>query len=199
MVAIRHERPADVAARDALLHVAYGPVRLTKTSERLREGRLPELAFVATEGRRVVGTVRLWQVSIPLPNPPPQAGEGKGGGALLLGPLAVHPICRKRGIGSTLVQHALREAARRRHGAVLLVGDAPYYARFGFSSAQTGALWMPGPYEQHRLLGCELKPGALDGARGLVSACGRPEPRPDLATLVAGYLRNDTAIAPCAA
>src|SRR5258706_103928 len=126
MVAIRHERPADVAAREALLDVAYGPVRFTKTSERLREGRLPELAFVATEASRIVGTVRLWSVSVPHPNPPPASaglrgssprygGGGRGGGALLLGPLAVHPICRKRGIGSTLVQHALREATRRRH------------------------------------------------------------------------------------
>src|SRR5258708_7531175 len=106
MVAIRQERPADVAAREALLDVAYGPVRL-------------------------------WQVS-----------AGRNRPALLLGPLTVHPSCRKRGIGSTLVQHALREAARRRQsgsqfGAVLLVGDAPYYGRFGFSSAQTGALWLP--------------------------------------------------------
>ena len=179
MVAIRHERPADVAARDALLDVAYGPVRLTKTSERLREGRLPELAFVATEGHRIVGTVRLWGVS-----------AGRDRPALLLGPLAVHPLCRKRGIGSTLVQHALREAARRRHGAVLLVGDAPYYARFGFSSAQTGALWMPGPYEQHRLLACELSPGALDGARGLVSATGRTAPAPSLGALIADLARE---------
>jgi predicted N-acetyltransferase YhbS len=202
MVAIRQERPADVAAREALLDAAYGPVRFTKTSERLREGRLPELSFVAAEGRRIIGTVRLWQVSAgrPHPFPPPQAGEGKGGGLLLLGPLTVHPSCRKRGIGSTLVQHALREAARRRQsgsqfGAVLLVGDAPYYGRFGFSSAQTGALWLPGPYEQHRLLACELKPGALDGARGLISAAGRPEQQPDLATLVADHIRNDPMVA----
>ena len=47
--------------------------------------------------------------------------------ALLLGPLAVAPDRRSRGIGSTLMRHALREAARRGHGAVLLVGDAPYY------------------------------------------------------------------------
>jgi predicted N-acetyltransferase YhbS len=185
MVAIRQERPADVAAREALLDVSYGPVRFTKTSERLREGRLPELSFVATEGRRIIGTVRLWSVS-----------AGRNRPALLLGPLAVHPSCRKRGIGSTLVQHALREAARRRQsgsqfGAVLLVGDASYYGRFGFSSAQTGALWLPGPYEQHRLLACELKPGALDGARGLISAAGRPEQRPDLATLDAEHIRSD--------
>jgi predicted N-acetyltransferase YhbS len=202
MVAIRHERTGDAAAREQLLDVSYGPVRFTKTSERLREGRLPEVALVATEGRRVVGTIRLWSVS---------AGQGKHsrceasafleprGGLLLLGPLAVDPDCRKRGIGSALVQRALREAKRLGHGAVLLVGDAPYYARFGFSSEKTGALWLPGPYERHRLLAAELAPGALDGARGLVRASGQPEPRPALATLVAGLARNAPARAPRAA
>jgi predicted N-acetyltransferase YhbS len=116
-----------------------------------------------------------------------------------LGPLAVDPSCRKRGFGLTLVQHALREAARRRHGAVLLVGDAPYYGRFGFSNEKTGALWLPGPYERHRLLACELKPGTLDGAQGLISACGQLEPKPDLATLVAGLARNESAVASRAA
>jgi predicted N-acetyltransferase YhbS len=59
---------------------------------------------------------------------------------------------------------------------VLLVGDAPYYGRFGFSAEKTGALWLPGPFARHRLLGCELLPGALDGARGLIAATGRPAP-----------------------
>jgi predicted N-acetyltransferase YhbS len=188
MVTIRQERRGDAVAREALLDVSYGPVRFTKTSERLREGRVPELAFVAFEANRLVGTIRLWSVS-----------AGRGGPALLLGPLAVDPSCRKRGIGSTLVQHALREAARRRHGAVLLVGDAPYYGRFGFSNEKTGALWLPGPYERHRLLACELKPGVLDGAQGLISARGQLEPKPDLATLVAGLASNESAVAPRAA
>jgi predicted N-acetyltransferase YhbS len=91
-----------------------------------------------------------------------------------------------------LVQHALREAARRRHGAVLLVGDASYYERFGFSSEKTGALWLPGPFERHRLLANELTPGALDGARGLISAGGPPAPKPDLASLVADLVRTET-------
>jgi predicted N-acetyltransferase YhbS len=175
MVAIRPERPGDAAAREALLDVAYGPVRFVKASERLREGRLPELSIVAAEGRRLVGTVRLWCVS---------AGPGRP--ALLLGPLAVAPDCRRRGIGSTLVQQALRESTRRGHRAVLLVGDAPYYERFGFSAEKTGALWLPGPYERHRLLATELKPGALEGAQGLITARGPIEAKPDLAKLVAG-------------
>ena len=187
MVTIRRERAADVALREALLDLSYGPIRFSKTSERLREGRLPELSFVATSGRRLVGTVRLWSVS---------AGPDRP--ALLLGPLAVAPHCRKRGIGSTLMQVALRDAGRLGHGAVLLVGDAPYYGRFGFSNERTAALWLPGPYERHRLLAHELKPGALDGARGLISACGRLERQPDLATLVVGLAGNET-LAPRAA
>jgi predicted N-acetyltransferase YhbS len=63
---------------------------------------------------------------------------------------------------------------------VLLVGDAPYYGRFGFSAEKTGALWLPGPFEQHRLLGRELTPGALDGARGPISATGPIGSKPQL-------------------
>jgi predicted N-acetyltransferase YhbS len=188
MVTVRKERPAEAATREALLDLAYGPARFTKTSQRLREGRRPELALVAAENRRVVGTVQLWEVS---------AGPDRP--ALLLGPLAVAPDRRKRGIGSTLMHHALREAARRRHGAVLLVGDAAYYSRFGFSSEKTNALWLPGPYDRHRLLGCELKPGALDGARGLISARGPLEQQPDLAVLVAGLVGKDNRLVPHAA
>jgi predicted N-acetyltransferase YhbS len=188
MVTVRKERPTEAATRDALLDLAYGPARFTKTSQRLREGRQPELALVAAESRRIVGTVRLWEVSVGPDRP-----------ALLLGPLAVASDRRKRGIGSTLMHHALREAARRRYGAVLLVGDAAYYSRFGFSSEKTNALWLPGPYEPHRLLGRELKPGALDGARGLISARGPLEQRPDLVTLVAGLVGKDNRLVPHAA
>src|SRR5262249_58532438 len=116
------ERPAEAAARDALLDLAYGPARFSKTSERLREGRLPELALVASEARRIVGTIRLWQVSI-----------GPDRLALLLGPLPVAPDRRRRGLRSTLGHHALREAARRGHGALLLGGDAAHLARVRLS------------------------------------------------------------------
>ena len=76
------------------------------------------------------------------------ACRGGTGPALLLGPLAVAPDCRKRGIGAALMQRALAAARRRGHGAVLLVGDAPYYGRFGFSAEKTAALRMPGPFER---------------------------------------------------
>jgi predicted N-acetyltransferase YhbS len=165
-VTIAPEAAADTFARERLLDRAMGPNRRRKSSEKLRRGRLPAsgLAFVARDGMgRVVGTVRLWNVS---------CGE-KGRAALLLGPLAVDPASKGSGIGSALMRHAVREAARRGHGAILLVGDAPYYARFGFSAEKTAALSMPGPFERHRFLALELVPGALNGAEGTLRATGR--------------------------
>lgn len=182
MITIRNEAKRDVVAREALLDEALGAARFTKAAERLRDGRLPAdgLAFVACDRGKVVGTVRLWNVS---------AGPGRP--ALLLGPLAVAGQWRNRGIGAALTRHALGVATARGHTAVLLVGDAPYYGRFGFSSEKTADLWLPGPYERDRLLACELRPGALDGARGLISATGRPAPKPELAVLVTKLAHDD--------
>ena len=172
MPTIRLEKSSDTAAREALLDAAYGPVRFEKPSERLRSGRAPArgLCFVAVENGHVIGTVRLWEVS-----------AGPAGAALLLGPLAVDPARRRRGIGSALVRHALRAAAKGGHRAVLLAGDPAYYGRFGFSAEKTARLRLLGPFERHRLLALELKPGALDGARGLIRAAGRIIPQPAIA------------------
>ena len=117
--------------------------------------------------------MRLWNVN-----------AGLGRPALLLGPLAVASNARSRGIGAALMRRALREAKRLGHQAVLLVGDAPYYGRFGFSAEAAAGLRLAGPYEQHRLLGLELKRGALGGARGLIRASGHRIPKglPDFLT-----------------
>jgi predicted N-acetyltransferase YhbS len=165
MITIRTERPVERPAREALLDLAYGPQRHRKPSCRLRNGRKPAdgLSLVALEKGRILGTVRLWHVN-----------AGRGRPALLLGPLAVHPDAQKRGIGAALMQHALAEAAQRGHAAVLLVGDASYYGRFGFSADKTQALRLSGA-DPARLLAAELKPGALTGAHGTITAAGERE------------------------
>ena len=174
MLTIRLEKSSDAAAREALLDAAYGPVRFGKPSERLRSGRAPArgLCFVAVENGHVIGTVRLWEVS---------AGPDRA--ALLLGPLAVDPAQRRRGIGSALMRHALRAAAKAGHRAVLLAGDAGYYSRFGFSAERTGALWLPGLADKTRLLGRELTAGALDGVRGAIRVPKRPIRTPLVAAI----------------
>jgi predicted N-acetyltransferase YhbS len=157
--AIRSERASDVVAREALLDACFGDNRHARTCQRLRDGRAPAegLALSALAQGRLVGTLRLWHVS---------AG---GVPALVLGPLAVDPACRKLGVGAALMNHALAAAKARGHGAVILLGDAPYYARFGFSGLKTTELSLPGPFERDRLLGLELRDGALDGAWGMIA------------------------------
>lgn len=165
--AIRAERASDVAAREALLDACFGANRHTRTCQRLRDGRAPAegLALSAVRQGRLVGSVRLWHVS---------AG---GIPALMLGPLAVEASSRQLGVGAALMDHALAAAKARGHRAAILLGDAPYYARFGFSAARTGELSLSGPFERDRLLGLELREGALDGAWGMIAPTGAPLPK----------------------
>ena len=160
--AIRAERTSDVVAREALLDACFGEGRHMRTCQRLRDGRAPAegLALSAVREGRLVGTVRMWHVS---------AG---GVPALMLGPLAVDDFCRSLGVGAALVARALDIAGQRGHGAVILLGDAPYYTRFGFSAEKTGELALPGAFERDRLLGLEFRQGALDGAWGMIAPTG---------------------------
>jgi predicted N-acetyltransferase YhbS len=157
--AIRAEMGSDVDAREALLDASFGENRQARTCQRLRDGRAPAEGPAVRQGK-LVGTLRLWHVS---------AG---GISALMLGPLAVDDSCRKLGVGAALMDHALAAATARGHRAVILLGDAPYYARFGFSAQKTAELSLPGPFERDRLLGLELHEGALDGARGMIVPIG---------------------------
>lgn len=159
---IASESPADSRARERLLDEAFGLARYDKTAERLREGRLPArgLALAAFDAGELIGTLRMWQI---------RAGEVP---ALLLGPLAVSKTYRSRGLGRRLMAEALFRAASAGHKAVLLVGDAAYYEPFGFSRRHTLGLVLPGPVDEARFLGLELKVGALQAARGFVVAAG---------------------------
>lgn len=167
-IVIADEREADVAAREALLDAAFGPERAKKSSEILRAGRLPAqgLSLVAREGGAVVGTVRLWHV------------DAGGVPALMLGPLAVAASHRSLGVGAMLMREALRRAAERGHKAILLVGDEPYYRRFGFEAGLTRALDWPGEVDRARLLAFEIETGALVAARGIVRGTGATLLRP---------------------
>lgn len=164
------ETSAMEPAREHLLDRAMGQTRKRKSSERLRRGRLPScgLAFAALDkDGLLIGTVRLWDVT---------AGADQAGNriqALLLGPLAVDPSVEGMGVGTELMRVAINAARSAGHGAIILVGDAPYYSRFGFSTKETQTLAMPGPVERSRFLALELEPGHLEGAVGMLVASGR--------------------------
>jgi predicted N-acetyltransferase YhbS len=184
MLRIHDETHHDGVAREELLDARFGPARFEKTCERLREGRLPAngLSLSATDRGRLVGTLRLWHIT---------AGPARP--ALLLGPLAIAERHEGRGLGSQLMRIALAKAAGLGHGAVLLVGDAPYYTRFGFSAEAVSGLWLPGHYDPARFLGLELRQGALAGAKGLVQATGEAIVAPDLWSEVRRLMAEETA------
>lgn len=166
MFCLEHEAAADGPAVEALLDRAFGPQRHEKTCQRLRDGQRPAdgLSFVVRDGDGgVIATLRFWDVVI-----------GGCHRALLLGPLAVDAQQRCGGWGAKLVRYGLNQATVRGHGAVILVGDAPYYARFGFSPDLTLGMDLPGPVDRARFLGLDLVPGALAGAAGMVAAQSAP-------------------------
>jgi predicted N-acetyltransferase YhbS len=163
------EKSSDAFARERLLDNAMGPNRKKKSSEKLRRNRLPAegLALVARNpSGQVIGTVRLWNIEAGITR------EGDSVPALLLGPLAVDPSHEGKGVGAALMRAAILEAKTRGHGAILLVGDASYYERFGFSASRTATLMMPGPFARERFLALELTEGWLDGAVGVLTATG---------------------------
>lgn len=145
---VRPEALADIPAIDALIMRAFGPGRFAKTAERLREGGTIAAGFVVRdEDARLIGSVRLWAITV---------GDQP---ALFLGPIAVAADSRKGGLGADLVQACLDHAAQAGVG-VLLVGDPPYFNRFGFVAAPEAVL--PGPVDQRRVLW--RGPGAPSGA-----------------------------------
>jgi predicted N-acetyltransferase YhbS len=153
---IAPEAPADAAEAQALVDRVFGPGRYAKAAERLREHNrfLPGLSFVAREGGRIVGAVRLWPVRI---------GEAD---ALLLGPIAVDPGARRRGLGAALAERACAAAAAAGHARIVLVGDLGFFERIGFEALEPGRIRMPGPADPRRVLVKALKPGAWDGVEG---------------------------------
>ena len=136
------ELPQDGPAIAALLSQAFGPGRYVKVSERVRELAefRPDLSFCAWSGNRLVGSVRMTRVKV---------GDRE---AAFLGPLAVAVSARHLGTGGLLVKAASDAAERAGFSHVVLVGDEPYFRRFGFEAAPASAVRLPGPVDQRRVL-----------------------------------------------
>jgi predicted N-acetyltransferase YhbS len=151
----------DVACISALHARVFGPGRFARTAYRVREGTPLVTRFCrgAFLGDRLVAAVRLTEVTI--------GGEP---GALLLGPLAVDPAFAGEGWGRKLVSECMAEVKQHGMRLVVLVGDEPYYGRFGFKPVAPGSITLPGPVDPARLLAAELEPSAGARYRGLVAA-----------------------------
>ncbi len=161
---IRLETDGDAEALSQLSAEAFGPGRFARSAYRVREGipPVPGLSLVGWREDRLVGGIRFTAISI---------GEEKD--AALLGPLVVDPAEKGKGFGRALVEEGLVRAKAERFSLVLLVGDMPYYGRFGFSPVRAGQITLPGPVDPARLLALELVSGALATANGQVMGYAR--------------------------
>jgi predicted N-acetyltransferase YhbS len=156
-VELRQEQPEDWWEVEALYDLCFAPGREMLSSYRLRDGVAPvaDLCMVARDRDGILGgAIRFWPVQV------------DGRKCLLLGPIAVHPTRQGEGLGAFLIQEGLQHAAALGWERVLLVGDAPYYARFGFARAE--GVTMPAPTNPDRVLIQALRPGAWDGVSGPV-------------------------------
>ncbi|PCJ08971.1 MAG: GNAT family N-acetyltransferase [Rhodobacteraceae bacterium] len=157
MIELTAEQPQDRWEVEALYDLCFAPGREALSSYRLRDDVVPvtELSQVARDELGILaGAIRFWPVHI---------GDTD---ALLLGPVAVHPTHQGEGLGGSLIRDSLAKAESRGWARVLLVGDAPYYQRFGF--ARLGEVEMPPPTNPDRVLGLSLQRGGWDGVRGMV-------------------------------
>lgn len=155
MYELRPERPEDWWEVEALYDLSFGPGREGLSSYRLRDGvrQVAGLSLVARDAAGILGgAIRYWPVQIARWD------------ALLLGPVAVHPTRQGEGLGGMLMERSLKIAARRGWARVMLVGDAPYYGRYGFDKL-TGVT-MPPPTNPDRVLGRALAENAWDGVAG---------------------------------
>lgn len=159
--ATRAVTPADIPALSRLHACVFGPGRFARSAYRVREGQGPLSRFcrLAIHEGNIVAALRMTEAAI-----------GMRTGAALLGPLAVHPDFRGQGFGKQLIADAIDAMRDAGVELVVLVGDLPYYGRFGFKAVPPGQIVFPGPVNPARILALELEDGALTRYRGKVSA-----------------------------
>lgn len=153
---IEREQSSDALAVDALIMSAFGPGRFAKTAERLREKAALMAGFTLYSGQELLGSVRLWAVT---------SGQARGA---FLGPIAVASSSRSSGMGGQLVQRCIDEAKAQGLDGILLIGDPPYFQRFGFQPAPLAIF--PGPVNPKRVMWLPLTDVSPDGAVEPVAA-----------------------------
>lgn len=157
MYQLEEETDADWWEVEALYDLCFAPGRTALSSYRLRDGvdKVAPLCLVLRdETETLAAVIRYWPVQV------------GGKAVLLLGPVAVHPTRQGEGLGGLLINESLAEAKRLGWERVMLVGDAPYYQRFGFRKLQ--GVIMPPPTNPDRVLGLDLVRDAWAGVTGQV-------------------------------
>ncbi len=156
---------ADLPEIEILLDARFGPARHNRTAYRLRAAAepIPELSLVARDDvGALIGSLQCWPILL-------CGASGAPCPLTLLGPVAVAAVREGQGIASAMMIAALAAADAAHAPPLLLIGDAPFYGRFGFTTERTSGWRLPGPVDPARLL---LRGGAGLPLTGFVEAAG---------------------------
>lgn len=149
-VRIEPESREDSDGVRAVLLAAFPAAAEAYLVKMLHEDGDCEISLIARDDARVIGHVLLSRMKV--------EGDGRSYRALGLGPVAVHPVLQRRGIGRALIDEAMKLAEKRGEEIVFLVGEPEYYRRFGFSAEAAAPFASPyaGPYFMAKSLGAPL-------------------------------------------
>ena len=138
----------DAGAIETLLDAAFGEDRKGRTAYMLRDGvnAIDALCFglIAGDGE-LIGSIQCWPVAV-------TTNDSEVVPLILVGPVAVAPDLQNRNHGHQLMDAMLEAAMLEGNPPLMMIGDAEYYRRFGFSASETDGWDLPGPFEAHRLL-----------------------------------------------
>lgn len=164
-ISYRKATEDDAPVISALHARVFGPGRFARSAYRVREGvpagvgQVSAYCRVAELGSRIIAALRFSNIRI-----------GGVPGALLLGPIVVDPDFAGQGHGRRLIADGLEAARAAGVRLVVLVGDEPYYGRFGFKRVPPGQIVFPGPVNPARILAAEIEEGAQASYKGVISA-----------------------------
>jgi len=163
---IRKTQDSDRPAIETVLDATFGAKRQESPAYRLREeaSLCPDLSFVICVKGSLCASIAYWHLQLHKSKDPckPCACVDR---AILLGPLAVSPQYRGQDFGTVLISHSLRIARTMGHKIVVLIGDLPFYERFGFSADPCRNWKLPVAHDPSRLLTLHLDRGLIPGSR----------------------------------
>ncbi len=159
METIRAERSGDLEGVRAVNEGAFPTRAEADLVDRLRSQASPVISLVALDGTAIVGHILFSPATLERREPLRLMG---------LAPMAVLPSHQRRGIGSALVASGLDACRNLGVDAVVVLGHARYYPRFGFCPASTFGLRSEYDVPDDVFMALELRPGSLAGSTGVV-------------------------------
>lgn len=156
---IRPEQPADIQGTRAVNLAAFETSAEANLVDVLRERADPVVSLVADAGDAIVGHILFSPAT--LPGHPELRVMG-------LAPMAVAPARQRQGIGAALIHEGMEQCRRLGFGAIIVLGHADYYPRFGFKPASRFGLRSEYEVPDDVFMALELVQGSLKGTSGTI-------------------------------